>query len=95
MVNMNKLDTATRAQVVKCLVDGVSIRGTVRITGVAKNTIQKLLLELGDACSKYLDQNIVNVQSKRVQIDEIWSFIFGKNRNVSKKIAMQQVTGEV
>lgn len=95
MVNMNRLDTAKRARVVKCLVDGVSIRGTVRITGVAKNTVQKLLMDLGDACSKYLDQNVRNVESKRVQIDEIWSFVYAKNRNVPAKVAMEQVAGDV
>jgi IS1 family transposase len=92
---MNQLDTAKRAQIVKCLVDGVSVRGTVRITGASKNTIQKLLLELGDACSKYLDQNVINVQSKRVQVDEIWSFVYAKNRNVPQKVAMEQVAGDV
>lgn len=92
---MNKLDNAKRSQVVKCLVDGVSIRGTVRITGVAKNTVQKLLLELGDACSKYMNEHIVNVQSKRVQVDEIWSFIYAKNRNVPREVAMSQVAGDV
>jgi len=92
---MNKLDNAKRSQVVKCLVDGVSIRGTVRITGIAKNTVQKLLLDLGDACSKFMEVNIRNVTSKRIQIDEIWSFIYAKNRNVPQKVAMEQVAGDV
>ncbi len=95
MVSMNRLDTARRAQVVRCLVDGVSIRGTVRITGVAKNTVQKLLLDLGDACSRYMDEHVVNVGSKRIQIDEIWSFVYAKNKNVPMKVAMEQVAGDV
>jgi IS1 family transposase len=92
---MNKLDIAKQTQVVRCLVEGNSIRSTVRITGVAKNTIQKLLLDLGDACSKHLDQHITGVTSKRIQIDEIWSFVYAKNRNVPQKVAMEQVAGDV
>lgn len=53
MVNMNKLTTERRAQVIGCLVEGMSIRATVRVTGVAKNTIVKLLVDLGKACSEY------------------------------------------
>ena len=92
---MNQLDTAKRAQIVRCLVDGNSVRATVRITGAAKNTVQKLLMELGDACSKYLSENVVNVKCKRVQVDEIWSFIYAKNRNVPKAVAAEQVAGDV
>jgi hypothetical protein len=55
-VNMNKLDTAQRAQVLRCLVDGNSIRGTVRITGIAKNTIVKLLADIGCACTEFQDR---------------------------------------
>jgi IS1 family transposase len=92
---MNKLSIAKQTQVVSCLVEGNSIRATVRITGVAKNTIQKLLLDLGDACSKYMNEHIMNVKSKRVQVDEIWSFVYAKNKNVPQKVAMEQVAGDV
>lgn len=92
---MNKLDNAKRSQIVAALVEGCSIRSVVRMTGASKNTIAKLLLELGDACSKYMEENIHNVQSKRIQIDEIWSFVYAKNRNVPQKVAMEQVAGDV
>ena len=52
MFIMNKLDTQTRVQTVKSLVDGVGIDATWRIVGVAKNTVLKLLAELGEACAK-------------------------------------------
>jgi IS1 family transposase len=81
---MNRLDTAKRAQVVAALVEGNSIRATVRMTGVAKNTIQKLLLELGAACSDYMDRTFRNLPCKRVQADEIWSFIGAKARTIAK-----------
>jgi IS1 family transposase len=83
MVSMNRLDPKTRAQVVRCLVDGVSLRATSRITGASKNTITKLLCELGAACRAYHDQHVRGVTSKRVQCDEIWSFVYGKDKNLS------------
>ena len=80
MVTMNRLSTAERARVVASLVEGNSIRATVRMTGVAKNTIAKLLVELGEACSRYQHETIRNVSSSRVQCDEIWSFIGAKQK---------------
>lgn len=84
---MNKLDTAKRAQIVSALVEGCSIRSTVRMTGASKNTIAKLLVELGAACSDYLDRTLVNLNCKRVQVDEIWSFCYAKAKNVTPEIA--------
>jgi IS1 family transposase len=82
MVSMNRLDTASRRAVVASLVEGMSIRGTVRMTGIAKNTIQKLLLELGEACSRYQDENLRNLNSRRIQVDECWAFCYAKAKNV-------------
>jgi IS1 family transposase len=79
---MNKLSTEKRVAVVRALVEGSSIRATVRMTGVAKNTIVKLLADLGSACGEYMNQNIRNVAAKRVQCDEIWSFCYAKQKNV-------------
>jgi IS1 family transposase len=79
---MNKLDTARRAQVLSALVEGNSIRSTVRMTGVAKNTIVKLLADAGGACTRYLHENIRNVTAKKIQCDEIWSFCYSKQENV-------------
>src|SRR5713101_3119746 len=81
MVNMNRLDTKARAQVIRCLAEGNSIRSTVRITGVAKNTIVKLLLEVAEVCRKYQDTHFRNLTCKRLQLDEIWSFIGSKEKN--------------
>src|SRR5687768_16783897 len=52
------------------------------MTGVAKNTIVKLLVELGAACTRYQDQTLRNLPCKRLQCDEIWSFVGAKDRNV-------------
>src|SRR5579872_1975957 len=83
---MNQLDTARRTQVVSALVEGNSIRATVRMTGVAKNTIAKLLIELGAVCAEYLNKALVNLPCKRVQCDEIWSFVAAKQKNVTPKL---------
>jgi IS1 family transposase len=82
---MNKLSTEKRAQVVGCLVEGMSIRATVRTTGVAKNTITKLLADLGDACSYAANELLVDIDAKRVQGDEIWSFCYSKQKNVPEE----------
>src|SRR5579864_9212621 len=93
---MNKLDTAKRAQIVSALVEGCSIRATVRMTGASKNTIAKLLVELGAACSDYLDKTLVNLRCKRVQVDEIWSFCYAKAKNVTPEItAKNPFAGDV
>lgn len=82
MVNMNRLPIAKRVAVLTALVEGCSIRATVRMTGVAKNTIVKLLVELGDACTKYQDATLRNLPCKRLQCDEIWAFVGAKDKNV-------------
>src|ERR1035438_7103666 len=85
--DMNKLSDAKRAQVVAALVEGKSIRATVRMTGVAKNTIAKFLVELGAACSEYLDKALVNLPCERIQCVEIGSFCYAKEKNVTPEIA--------
>ena len=84
MVSMNRLSTERRAQIIGCLVEGMSIRGTVRVTGAAKNTIQKLLLDLGEACGAYQDDTLRGLGSTVVECDEIWSFVGAKARNVKE-----------
>ncbi len=79
---MNKLNRTKQAQVIAALVEGNSINATVRMTGVAKNTILKLLAELGPACSEYQDRVFRNLTCKRIQCDEIWQFCYAKEKNV-------------
>jgi IS1 family transposase len=81
---MNRLDPGKRKAVVAALVEGNSIRSTVRMTGVAKNTVVKLLVDLGTACSVYQDQTMRNLTCKRIEVDELWAFVYAKQRNVPK-----------
>lgn len=81
---MNKLTTDERTKVVACLVEGNSLRATTRMTGVHRTTIQKLLVELGAACSIYQDKVFRALSLKRIQCDEIWSFVGCKQKNVTE-----------
>jgi IS1 family transposase len=92
---MSKLASAKRAAVVATLVEGNSIRSTVRMTGVAKNTVVKLLADLGAACAKFHDEAVRNVSAKRVQCDEIWSFIYAKQKNAPAEMQGQFGVGDV
>jgi IS1 family transposase len=80
---MNCLDTETRARVISCLIEGCSIRATVRMTGAAKNTVAKLLAEIGCACAAYHNRAVRRLKVRRLQCDEIWSFVGAKAKNVS------------
>src|SRR5579864_7265010 len=83
---MNRLDSATRSQVISCLVDGCSIRATVRITGVCKKAVMRLLVDAGRVCAEYQDRVFRNLRPNRIQIDEVWSWIECKKANVTEKI---------
>jgi IS1 family transposase len=79
---MNVLSLEKRVQIITLLVEGNSIRATTRITGCSKNTIAKLLVDVGTACLRFHDEKVRNVKAKRVQCDEIWSFVYAKRKNV-------------
>lgn len=80
---MNRLDTEKRSQVIAALVEGTSINATCRMTGVAKHTVLNLLRDLGCAAAKYHHHNVRGLRVKRLQCDEIWSFVGAKRKNVS------------
>ncbi len=85
MVSMNRLSTERRGQIVGCLVEGMSIRATVRVTGAAKNTVAKLLTDLGEACAEFQDCELANLDLRHIQADEIWSFCYAKQKNVPEE----------
>jgi IS1 family transposase len=79
---MNRLSSEKRKAVIAALVEGNSIRATCRMTGVAKNTVVKLLVDLGTVCSVHQDRLLRDLPCERVQCDEIWSFVYSKQKNV-------------
>ena len=85
---MNKLSTAKRAAVVAALVEGNSIRATSRMTDVSKPTILKLLADLGEACAAYHDATVRELRCQCLQVDEIWSFVGAKAKNVPEVLPL-------
>lgn len=79
---MNRLPTNVRAQILRCLVEGNSIRATARLTDTSKNTVTKLLIDAGEACAEYQEKALRNLPCTRVQVDEIWSFTYTKQKNL-------------
>lgn len=95
MVNMNRLPTEKRAQILGLMVEGMSIRAISRVTGASKNTIVKLLGDVGTACSKYQDEHLRKLTCKRLQLDEIWSFVGMKQANVPMELKGTPGIGDV
>jgi IS1 family transposase len=83
MLSMNTLTSDERIRVVAALVEGNSIRSTSRMTGIARNTVTKLLVDLGTVCMAFHDANVRNVRVRRLQCDEIWSYVGAKAKNVT------------
>ncbi|MFH1891894.1 MAG: IS1 family transposase, partial [Candidatus Zixiibacteriota bacterium] len=92
---MNKLTREKRVQVLAALVEGNSIRSTVRMTGVAKNTVTKLLVDVGAVCAEYQDQALRNLSCKKIQCDEIWSYCYAKQKNIPDELKDQFGVGDV
>src|SRR6266852_9078701 len=92
---MNKLSNAKRTQVIAALVEGNSMLAVSRMTGVAKNTVSKLLADIGEACAAYQDKVFRNLSCKRIQCDEIWSFCYSKDKNVPERLRGKFGYGDV
>jgi IS1 family transposase len=92
---MNKLDAAKRAQILNLLVEGSSLRSISRVCDVSINTVTKLLVDAGTVCAAYHDQYVTGVKSKRIQCDEIWSFCYAKEKNVTRAKSAPDGAGDV
>ena len=93
-VNMNKLSRDARTQILGLMVEGTSIRAISRLTGASKNTITKLLEDAGEAFSEYQDRTLRGLTCKRVQVDEIWAFVYAKAKNVETAKAAPEGAGD-
>jgi IS1 family transposase len=91
----NKLPTVKRVQILNMLVEGSSMRSIERVVGVSINTVAKLLAQAGEACIAHHNDTVRNVKSKRVQCDEIWSFVYAKKRNVADAKTAPEGAGDV
>ena len=92
---MNKAPLKTRSLILRLLVEGNSIRATARIAQVSKNTVNKLLIDAGKACEVYQSKALRDLPCKRIQVDEIWSFIYAKEKHVARAKAAPPEAGDV
>jgi len=95
MFIMNKLSVKQRRQILHMLVEGNSLRATARMADVSRNTVDKLLRDAGSACLEYQDRVLRDLPCKRVQCDEIWSFVYAKQKNVEGALAAPEDAGDV
>lgn len=93
-IGMNKLDAKTRSTILHMLCEGSSIRSIARITGTSKNTVSKLLVDAGRVCAAYHEANVRDLQTTRVEVDEIWSFTYAKQKNVKTAKAAPANAGD-
>lgn len=92
---MNKLPLEKRVQILGMLVEGMSLRAASRLSGCSFNTVTKLLVEVGQACAAYHDDHVRGLTSKRIQCDEIWSFVYSKQKNVPSAKKAPEAAGNV
>jgi len=90
---MNQLPLAKRVQIISMLVEGASLRSTSRVCDVSINTVTKLLVDVGRACERFHDETVRGLEVKRLQCDEIWSFVYAKEKN--KPEGMEGEAGDV
>lgn len=92
---MNTLSRSQQVLILRCLVDGMSLRATTRVTGAARNTVARLAVETGKVCADYQDRVLRNLSCQRIQVDEIWSFVYAKKRNVPRAKSAPPDAGDV
>jgi hypothetical protein len=80
---MNRVLLARRVQIISCLVEGNSIRSTERLTGTHRDTIMRLLVEIGDGCATLMDEQMRDLRCRRIEVDEIWSFVGKKQHHLA------------
>ena len=92
---MNKLPAEKRAQILHLLVEGNSLRATARLADVSFNTTAKLFVDSARACADYQDRTLRNLKCKRLQLDEIWSFVYAKQKSLPRAKSAPPNAGDV
>ncbi len=92
---MNQLSIEKRVQIINLLVEGSSLRATSRISGCSINTVTKLLVDVGRACIDFHNKMVRGIDARRVQCDEIWSFVYAKQKNVPEEMQDEDGKGDV
>src|SRR3954466_15117343 len=92
---MNRLPVAGRVAILRALTEGCSLRSTSRMVGVSINTVTKLLIAAGRACARFQHDAMRNLPCKRLQLDELWGFVYAKERNLADVTNPQPGMGSV
>ena len=79
---MNKLKREVQESAIKALIEGNSIRSVERMTGAHRDTIMRLMVRVGEGCKKLMDEELTDLDSKRIQVDEIWAYVGKKKKNI-------------
>ena len=95
MLSMNTLPTETKTLILRCLVEGMSIRAVARVADVSRNTVTKLLIDSGKVCAAYQDKVLRDLPCRRIEVDEIWSFVYAKQKNVPRAKSAPPEAGDV
>ncbi len=80
---MNQISFERQTQIINCLIEGNSIRSTERMTDTHRDTIMRLMVQVGDGCSKLLNERMRSLECRRIQVDEIWCYVQKKQRHVT------------
>lgn len=88
---MNRLNLARRTQVINCLVEGNSIRSTERMTDTHRDTVMRLMVEVGTGCAAIMDEQMRELTCRRLQCDEIWTYVAKKQRQVKPEDDRREV----
>src|SRR5712692_10770248 len=95
MIYMDKLSVERRARILSCLCEGSSVRATCRMLDCSKDAVLKLIGDVGAACQKHHDEHVGGLTCSRVQMDEVWSFVHAKEKNVPVLVKGQFGHGDV
>src|SRR5450759_2581315 len=92
---MNKLHREARSRILHLLCEGNSIRAVTRLTGASKKAVSRLMVDAGQAAAWYQDRVFVGLTCKRIQVDEIWAFVYAKQKNVARAKKAPADAGDV
>src|SRR3984893_15129157 len=95
IASMNKLTRKDRGQILHLLCEGNSIRAVTRLTGASKKAVSKLMVDAGQAAAWYQDRVFRNLTCNRIQVDEIWAFVYAKQKNIAGAKAAPVNAGDV
>ena len=90
---MNRLSLSQRVRILNLLIEGNSMRGISRSLGVSFNTVNKLLQDAGRVCLEYHDKKVRGLKCERVQCDEIWAYLYSKDKNLTEAISPPPYAG--